>query len=283
MNLTSVSQVRSLLGELGVKPRKSLGQNFLIDKNILNILLTSADLSKADSVLEIGPGLGVVTEELLRTASRVVAVEKDRVLYSHLQGKFGEDAGLELLCDDAMKVDVAQLGINKVVSNLPYSVGSRFLMETSRMDVPPEVMVVTVQQEVAKRMCAVPGTRDYGLLSVWLQLVYDVSLKKVVKPTCFWPRPDVTSAIVVMRAHGQKMVSPAGRDMLYPLTKHVFAYRRKQLVTIMRNAPSGLMVEGKDAEELFEEAGVDGKMRPGDLSVKDWCGLSEGLLCTDGA
>ena len=282
MKLTSPSSVRMLLAELDVHPSKVLGQNFLIDQNILDIILATASIGPDDCVLEIGAGLGVLTERLLQTANRVMAVEVDRRLLSYLADRFSGADNLELVCADALDLDynqIADSGFRKVVANLPYSVGSRVLMDMVMISSPMEHIVVTVQLEVAKRIMASEGNGDYGLMSVWIQLIYDVGIRKTVMGTCFWPSPTVSSAVVEMRRKPGPVMTCTEKDRFRRLTKYAFSQRRKQLKTILHNAPPGLRLMPGDAENLLIELGVDVKARPSDLSVEQWCQLTNMLTC----
>jgi len=272
-NLTSPSDVRAILRDLGVRPSKALGQNFLIDRNILNLLIDAAALAPDDQVLEVGAGLGVVTAELLREARSVTAVEKDNRLHAFLESTLGDNPSLRLIHADAMDVDAAALfaaGINVVVANLPYSVGSRLLADFVTCECPPERVVVTVQREVGDRLAATPGTRDYGLLSVWTQLCYEVVRVKKVSPTCFWPVPEVGSMIVRLNRRDGPLPGRDEMGRLRAVTRGAFAQRRKQLATILpRLFPDG----GRAAPEyrgLLESLGLDARARPGELSADEW-------------
>ncbi len=262
--LTRPSEVRALLDELDFHPSKVLGQNFLIDANILNIMIDTANVSKRDTVVEIGPGLGVLTGRLAEKAKRLVAIEKDKRLHAFLQRSLASLENLELILADALDVDIPVLGADKVVANLPYSVGSRLLMNLFMAPAGPSKIVVTVQLEVADRLAASPGSDDYGLLSVWAQLRYDAHLRKVISPTCFFPPPQVKSAIVELdrRVPEIELRHP---DVFRDLVKRAFSFRRKQMGTILKN-PGAL-----------EKAGIDPQARPENLSVADWVRLSDHL------
>ncbi len=280
INLTSLSHVRALLEELNISPGKNMGQNFLIDRNILDILIDAADIGRDDTVLEVGPGLGVVTEEVARRAGHVIIVEKDRRLSDFLRSKFEGNPGLEVICADMLEVDIERLpalGVNKMVSNLPYSVGTRILVDQVKMADPLRCIVVTLQLEVANRLAAPVGTRDYGMLSVWAQLMYDIELVKVVSPTCFWPKPAVKSAIIKMIRRDDECFDVETREVLYDVTKSAFSYRRKQLVNILSKSAGRFKMERSDAESILAQAGVEINARPENLTVDDWYGLS-GLL-----
>ena len=266
--------MKELLGELGLRPTKALGHNFLIDQNILDILLDAAEVTPRDTVLEVGPGLGTVTERLLESAGRVIAVEKDAKLYGHVRRALGYSHSLELIHSDILDVDLADLvhsGMTKIVSNLPYSVGSRFLVEIARLVNVPATAVVTVQLEVARRLAARPGTSDYGLLSVFAQLAYDIEIRRTVSPTCFWPVPDVRSAIVKMVKRKPDGVTLEDRSFFYTMVKHAFQHRRKQLATILGHLPFVPSLTKEKAVSILDNLAHDVRSRPADLSAKDWC------------
>jgi 16S rRNA (adenine1518-N6/adenine1519-N6)-dimethyltransferase len=280
LKLTSPTHVRSLLEALGMSPSAAAGQNFLVDSNILRILIDAADIRPLEPVLEIGPGLGTVTEALLAKGARVTAVERDRRLCEHLRERFAGAAGLDLRPGDFLELGadaLEALAPAKVVSNLPYSSGSRMLVDLCRMRVPPALMVVTVQLEVAERLAAHPGSRDYGLLSVWVQLRYDVALEKKVSPTCFYPAPKVWSAIVRMARKARPDCGLRDESLFYDLTREAFTYRRKQLATILSRAEGRLSVPTERGQALLRSVEADAKARPEDLSVAQWCALSNAL------
>jgi 16S rRNA (adenine1518-N6/adenine1519-N6)-dimethyltransferase len=254
-------------------PSKSLGQNFLIDGNIRDIILDAADVSSCDSILEVGPGVGALTEKLIQRAARVTAVEIDRRLHGYLQTSYASSTSLELLRADILDLNIDELmdaGINKVVANLPYSVGTRFLVDLSRAVSPPQTVVVTVQQEVAERIVARPGGKEYSMLSAWLQLVYTAEIRKSVARTCFWPRPKVASAIVLMHRRDDAQIDSERRQCFYAMTKYAFSQRRKQLATSMRNAPSDIRIPADQCRAALAELDLDERARPTSLSVADW-------------
>ena len=262
MNLTSPSQVKAWCIENGFHPNRTLGQNFLIDRNALDDILDAAGLDEPTSVLEIGPGLGVLTEGLLMRGHSVTAIEKDPVLADRLAGALGSPQALSVLKGDALDFikKGACDGFRALVSNLPYQAGTRILMELiGRVPAIPETMVVLVQTEVAERLAAAPGSKTRGLAGVWMQLDYDVTPVRAVKAACFWPRPEVGSTVVRMtRHHRNDALAPAVRETLRSLTKQAFQHRRKQLGTIFK----GIVESTARAEERSNE---------------DWLGLAEAL------
>jgi 16S rRNA (adenine1518-N6/adenine1519-N6)-dimethyltransferase len=280
VKLTSPSQVHALLRARNIQPHSALGQNFLIDANIRDIIVAAADPGPGDVVLEVGPGLGVLTEVLAARAGRLVAVEKDRNLHAYLAEEFANHPSVKLIHADALALDagfLAGAGVTKVVSNLPYSVGSRILMNLFALPVPPARITITVQWEVGERLAAAPGTPARGLLGVWAQRSYAVELRKVVSPTCFCPPPKVKSVVVQLeRLPG----AGNGRDryrFFRRLTKEAFGFRRKQMGTILARIAGRLGAPEDGAVAALKTVGLDARIRPEMLSVDDWQSLADGM------
>ena len=257
MNLTSPSQVKEWCLANGFHPNKVLGQNFLVDKNALDAIVDAAGLGDAARVLEIGPGLGVLTEGLLRRGATVTAVEKDPVLADRLAEALGTPANLTVLKGDALDFikDGTCDGYPYLVSNLPYQAGTRILLElVQRVGLAPETMVVLVQTEVAERLSAGPGSKTRGLAGVWAQLDYDVKTVRKVAASCFWPRPEIGSSVVrLVRHHRNDTLSPEVRTLFHRLTKQAFEHRRKQLGSVFK----GVIESTARAEELSNADWLD--------------------------
>jgi len=237
MNLTSPSQVKAWCIEHDFHPNKVLGQNFLVDRNALESIVDAAALPAGARVLEIGPGLGVLTEEMLRRGFAVTAIEKDPVLAERLAEALGNPPNLTVRAGDALDLikDGSCDGFPALVSNLPYQAGTRILLELTQRAFPPETAVVLVQTEVAERLAAGPGSKVRGLAGVWVQLDYDVQLVRAVKAACFWPRPEVGSTIVrLTRHHRNDARTPDWRARFRQITKQAFEHRRKQLGAIFK-------------------------------------------------
>ena len=262
MNLTSPSQVKAWCIEHGFHPNKVLGQNFLVDRNALESIVDAAALPAGTRVLEIGPGLGVLTEEMLRRGLVVTAIEKDPVLAERLAEALGNPSGLSVRAGDALDLikEGACDGFPALVSNLPYQAGTRILLElTQRTTGTPETIVVLVQTEVAERLAAGPGSKTRGLAGVWVQLDYDVQLVRAIKATCFWPRPEIGSTVVrLTRHHRNDALSPDWRARFRQITKQAFEHRRKQL---------GAIFKGQ----------VQSTARAEQLSNADWLAFVSGL------
>jgi 16S rRNA (adenine1518-N6/adenine1519-N6)-dimethyltransferase len=269
-----------LLQLRGLTPNTLLGQNFLIDANIRDIILHTADPRPEDVVLEVGPGLGVLTEILVEKAGRVIAVEKDRGFYEYLKEQFPNKDSLSLILGDALDLDsdfFKNNNITKLVSNLPYSVGSRILMNVFCLPRPPERVTVTLQLEVAERLSAAIGAEARGLMGVWAQRVYRVETVKVISPSCFCPRPKVKSAVVLLRRLPDSVLNTGDRKMFARLTKESFVFRRKQLATILARVAPKLGFELDHALTVLETMGVDPRIRPEMLEVGQWQQLADGV------
>jgi 16S rRNA (adenine1518-N6/adenine1519-N6)-dimethyltransferase len=264
-----------LLDELRLRPKRALGQNFLIDGNILDIIVDAAGIAEGDRILEIGPGLGALTERLLKRGADVLAVEKDHTLCCHLRRWFAGESRLELMEADALEVPADDLLASsvKVASNLPYSTGSRMLVALAQSARRPARMVVTVQKEVAARMAAAAGSRAYGLLGLWLQCDYHVDTVHTVKASCFYPRPEVDSAVMKLERRESRMVPDGLFDRFLTLTKKAFEHRRKRLAgTLDRfvGRPGGTA----GWTHVLERAGIRPDARPEDVGPEEWALLA---------
>jgi len=232
-----------------------------------------ADLSLDDVVLEIGPGLGVMTEKLVQRAQGVIAIEKDSTLCGFLKSRFREATNLELIDGDVLDLDLDEVlasGVSKVVSNLPYAAGSRILVKLGTSRVLPRYILVTLQRDVAQRLAAKPGSKDYGVLSVYTQLDYEVAIEKDVSPSCFMPKPRIWSPIVTLRRGRQSIVQIADGTFFRKLLKWAFSHRRKQLCSLLRHAPHFVAMDVNSINTLFKGLNVNPHARPEALSVAEW-------------
>lgn len=269
MNRTSPSDVKAWCIERGFHPNKTLGQNFLIDRNILDVLANAVGINPGEKVLEVGPGLGVMTEALLQRGAHVTAIEKDPALAQWLRDSLCKEYPdtLTLLEGDALNFDWDELlaqDFKAFASNLPYSVGTRILMDLICHPQAPKRLVTLVQLEVANRFAAPPSTPERGTAGVWIQLDYDVRLVRNVKPSCFWPPPEVTSAIVAMDRHQRSSLTEAQKECFRKLSKHLFTQRRKQLGKVLRKSPPPFNTIDCAA------IGIDPARRAETLSLPEW-------------
>jgi 16S rRNA (adenine1518-N6/adenine1519-N6)-dimethyltransferase len=265
----TLTEVRRLLAEFDIRPSKALGQNFLIDGNILRILIDQADIRNDETVLEIGPGLGVLTVELVARARRVVAIEKDPRLCQYLRDHVD---GVELVYGDAVKVleqpDFRIPSPYKVVSNLPYNISTPILERLVEREDKPRAMVLTVQREVAHRLAATPRHKDYGALTVFTQLCYHVTIAHIISPQCFYPAPQVDSAIIVLERRDPRVKLRAGAPF-HEIVRAGFSQRRKML--------HKLLVEFGEVDKAFAAASVAPTARAEELAVDQWILLANAL------
>ena len=276
MNLTSPSQVKDWCIRNGFHPSRALGQNFLIDRNILEAILDAAGVASGQRVLEVGPGLGVLTEALLERGATVTAVEKDTRLASRLATALGSPQALRVLEADALELDlnaVLGTGFDVCVSNLPYSVGTRILLDLALHPLAPPRFTVLVQTEVAERLAAGPDCAARGCAGVWLQREYDVTRVRAVKATCFWPQPEVGSTVVRLDRRACDLTD-AERTWHQELVRHAFLHRRKQLGAWLRRAPAPVGRDEATLARLLAEAGVDPARRAEQLDNAAWQALA---------
>lgn len=241
----TLNEMRQLLGDHDLRLTKSLGQNFLHDGNQLRRIVEAASLGGEDKVLEIGPGLGPLTELLLQHAATVLAIEKDARLVRILKDRFAgalaietDKAGrLELIHDDALDLlsrSPRDWSDWKLVANLPYSVASPILVELAQPARAPLMLVATLQLEVARRIVAKPSTDDYGLLTLLLQLHYEPEGMFKIPAGCFFPPPDVDSACIVLKRRSNPLLTPDGCKTFVRLVKRAFSQRRKMMAKLLR-------------------------------------------------
>ncbi len=281
MKRTRPSEIKRLLAAEDIIPSRVLGQNFLVDENILNIILDSAHLAEDDVVLEVGPGLGVLTEHLIPRAHRVIAIEKDPRLAAYLREQFGAQPTLHLIEGDALDQNLAMMLKNEhvthVISNLPYSSGTRILLELIDAEDRPLRMIVMLQTDVAERLAAGHGSKAYGVSSIHAQMYYDVVLRKTVSPSCFYPPPDVRSAIVEFYRRSEPQIVLRDTAHFNGLVKWCFSQRRKQVGRLLLNAPAAVVPADRDVPAVLEQAKVRPDQRPESIPVTAWGELSNRL------
>ena len=229
--------MKQILAEGGIRLTKSLGQNFLHDGNQLRRMVQAADLSNADKVLEIGPGLGSLTDLLLAQAGEVLAIEKDGRLVKALEQRFTGAKNLALLHADALEYlqdQTRDWSDWKLVTNLPYSVASPILVELAQNELCPRRTVVTLQLEVSQRLVAEPGNRDYGVLSLLVQLRYAAKGFFKIPASCFFPEPEVDSACITLSARPCPLLAPEQSRTFAKIVKRSFSQRRKMMVKLLK-------------------------------------------------
>lgn len=246
-------------------PKKSLGQHWLTDRDILAAIADEASLVPGDTVLEIGPGLGTLTSEILRRAHQVVAVEFDPDLARKLPGQFpGKD--LEVIHADILDFDFSELPAGyKVVANVPYYITSKIVQKLSEAVNPPSVVVILVQREVAERIAALPGSMS--MLSVSAQVFFEARTGTEVPREYFTPPPEVDSQTVILTRRTVPLIMAEEQKAFFRLVRAGFSERRKKLRS---SIAGGLHMPKSQVDELLQKAGIDAEARPQELSIIDW-------------
>jgi len=281
--------VNMTLRKFNLHPSKSLGQNFLIDQGILKSVVRAAELTKEDSVLEIGPGLGSLTAELAENAGRVVAVEIDKRLVTILKENLKDYENIRIINADILRIDPLKVfeefgdvspktgdvspGRLKVVANLPYYITTPVIMKLLESGLKAKTMVFMVQKEVADRMRAAPGGKDYGALSVAVQYYSKPDVVLEVPPSSFIPMPEVYSSVIKLELFENPPVELRDEALFFKLVKAAFGQRRKTLVNALNNA--GYFGTDKEGiKEMLEKTGIGEKQRGETLSLEQFAQLS---------
>lgn len=260
--------------------QKKYGQNFLIDTSVLERIIRAAQIDKADCVLEIGPGIGTMTQYLAENAGKVIAVEIDKALIPILAETLAPYKNVTVLQGDILKTDVRELAERcnggkplKVVANLPYYITTPIIMGLFEKNVPLESITVMVQKEVAERMQAGPGTKDYGALSLAVQYYAEPEIVANVPPNCFMPRPNVGSAVVKLKRFAKPPVEAVDEKFLFTLIRTAFSQRRKMLINAL--AGSGEAAFSKErTEAALETMGISAQIRGEKLTLGQFAELS---------
>ncbi|NMO97734.1 16S rRNA (adenine(1518)-N(6)/adenine(1519)-N(6))-dimethyltransferase RsmA [Paenibacillus lemnae] len=283
--ISTPKRTKEIIARHGFSFKKSLGQNFLIDQNILHNIVAAAHLTPDKGALEIGPGIGALTEKLAQTAGKVTAVEIDRRLIPILEEVLSPYPNVSVEQGDVLKVDLKDLfarhfeGVSgvSVVANLPYYVTTPILMKLLEEKLPLENIVVMIQKEVAQRMAASPGSKDYGSLSIAVQYYCEPQLVCTVPHTVFIPQPNVESAVIRLKVRDKPAVEVEDEDHFFEIMQASFVQRRK---TIANNLKSRYFPkEGRERlEELLQQAEIDPSRRGETLSMEEYAVLSRVFL-----
>ena len=260
--------------------QKKFGQNFLIDAHVLDKIIRAAEITKDDFVLEIGPGIGTMTQYLAQAAREVVAVEIDKALIPILQDTLSGFPNAEVIHDDILKVDIAGLAKErnggrpiKVVANLPYYITTPIIMSLFESRVPLASVTVMVQKEVAERMQAGPGSKDYGALSLAVQYYAEPYIAANVPPNCFMPRPNVGSAVIRLTRHEVPPVQVDNEKLMFQIIRASFNQRRKTLVNGLNNSPE-ITLTKEQITEAVESLGKGAGVRGEALTLEEFAGLA---------
>ena len=280
--LGSPSATKEIINKYSFAFQKKFGQNFLIDSNILESIVSAADITKDDFVLEIGPGIGTMTQYLCEAARQVVAVEIDKMLIPILKDTLSEYDNVEVINQDVLKLDIKALAQEKnnekpikVVANLPYYITTPIIMGLFESKVPIESITIMVQKEVADRMQTGPGSKDYGALSLAVQYYADAKVQLNVSASCFMPRPNVDSAVIKLTAH-EKPVVDVDETLMFKVIRASFNQRRKTLVNGLKNS-SELDYTKEEIVQAIKAIGKEENIRGEKLTLEEFAALSNSL------
>lgn len=268
-------KTQELVKKYNFKFSKSLGQNFLVDDSVLNDIVSGAEVNDEDFIIEIGPGVGTLTAQLLMKAKKVTSIELDNDLIPILEQELGENKNFSLVHKDALKVDFNELigdeNSVKLVANLPYYVTTPIIVKLLKDGYNFKSLTIMIQKEVAERINAEPNCKEYGALSVLVQYYCNTSIIRRVAPTCFIPRPKVESIVIKLDRLDTPRVRAKDIKLMFELVRAGFNMRRKTLW----NAAKTLKLSKEKLEVAFEKSGVDPKRRAETLTLEEFALLSD--------
>ena len=272
---------RAVLEKYGFSMQKKYGQNFLIDAGILQKIVFAAELSSDDYVIEIGPGIGTLTQYLCEASGKVAAVEIDRKLIPILEDTLAGYENVEIINDDILKVDIKALSEKnnegrpvKIVANLPYYITTPIIMSLFESHVPFRSITVMVQKEVADRICSGPGSKEYGSLSLAVQYYAEPVIAVQVPPSSFMPQPKIGSTVLSLKAYGEPPVKVRNEALMFSIIRGSFNQRRKTLVNGLKNF-AGLDFSKEEILEAIHQLGKKDTVRGEELSLEEFARLSD--------
>lgn len=277
------NKTRLIMKKYGISANKSLGQNFLINEEVVNGIVDASNITKEDLVIEIGPGLGTLTEELLQRAGRVIAIELDDRMIKILKDRFIAYNNFEIINEDVLKVNLAELiNLNKkeynlknakIVANLPYYITTPIIMKLLEEELDIESITVMIQKEVADRLIAIPGEKYSGAITYCVYYYAESDCVMVVENNSFIPEPEVQSEVIKLNIRKKPAIDLKNKDLFFKIIKASFMQRRKTLINSLVN---GKIFSNKDeAKIIFDELGFDLNVRGENLSMQDFANLSE--------
>ena len=279
--ISTPSRTKEIIEANSFAFKKNFGQNFLIDSNILDNIASCAGVTKDDCVLEIGPGIGSLTQVLAENARQVVAVEIDNTLIPILKQTLADYDNIEILNQDILKTDIDAIiqgknnGRNiKVVANLPYYITTPIIMDLLENERHVDSITVMVQKEVAERMQAGPKDKEYGALSVAVQYYCDANLDMIVQPSCFMPRPKVASAVITLKVLPERKVKTTDEKLFFHIVKCAFGQRRKTLMNCLFNL-GNLGFTKEELTEIIQSLGWDERIRGEALGLEEFAALTD--------
>ncbi|MBQ2642614.1 MAG: 16S rRNA (adenine(1518)-N(6)/adenine(1519)-N(6))-dimethyltransferase RsmA [Eubacterium sp.] len=282
--LASRSATKEIINKYSFAFQKKYGQNFLIDSNVLTHIIIDAGIRENDFVLEIGPGIGTMTQYLCETAKQVMAVEIDRMLIPILEETLSAYDNVEVINEDALKLDIAKIVEEKnggepikVVANLPYYITTPIIMGLLESGAPIKSITIMVQKEVAHRMQSGPGSKEYGALSLAVQYYANAEIMMDVSAECFMPRPKVDSTVIKLTRYDEPPIDVKDEKMLFKIIRASFNQRRKTLANGLKNAPT-LNFTKEEIERAIENIGKPLTIRGEALTLEEFAQLTNALI-----
>jgi len=275
MELTSPTTIKELFSKYETKASKGLGQNFLIDKNALGKIISAADLKVGDTILEVGPGIGTLTQELAKTAKKIIAVEKSEVMCKILEETIKDFKNVEIKNDDILQYEPPETKY-KLIANIPYYLTSPLIRKFLETKNPPEFMVLMIQKEVAQRICSKPP--HMSLLAISVQFYAKPKIIDYVSKNCFWPAPKIDSAIIKIEPHNIES-EKIDADLFFKVVKAGFSQPRKQLVNNLATLKSlnGVKLTKEQISSWLLKNNLSANQRAETLEVSDWIKLANSL------
>ena len=274
-------RTRAIMERYGFNFKKGFGQNFLIDTNVLDNIADAAGITSEDTVLEIGPGFGSLTQTVAERAKKVISLEIDTKLIPILNETLADYNNIEIINKDVLKCDIDELSREKndgkpfkVVANLPYYITTPIIMDMLEKHSAVTSMTVMVQKEVAERMQAGPKSSDYGALSVAVQFYADTNIDMIVQPSCFMPRPKVASAVITLKLRDKPSVDVKDKKLFFHIVKCAFGQRRKTLLNTLCNQGNFNMTK-EEIGEVIRSAGLDERIRGEAMSLQEFGVLAD--------
>ncbi|MCI8545808.1 MAG: 16S rRNA (adenine(1518)-N(6)/adenine(1519)-N(6))-dimethyltransferase RsmA [Clostridia bacterium] len=280
-----LEETRAIMNRYHIKANKSLGQNFLISKEVVEEIVRSSEIAKEDLVIEIGPGLGTLTKYLLEKAKKVLCIELDKKMISILENRFSLYKNFGLLNEDILKVDLKNLiktekeknNIQnvKIVANLPYYITTPIIMKLLEEELPLESITVMIQKEVADRLIAIPGGKETGAITYSVYYYAESQAVLEVPKESFIPEPEVTSKVIKLNIRKESIIEIEEKEKMFRIIKNAFMQRRKTLLNALVN--TNIFKCKEEGIEILESLGIDVNIRPEKLSIEDYANIAKKL------
>lgn len=273
-----LNETKFIMKKYNITANKSLGQNFLIDEDVILNTIKSANIGKEDLVIEIGPGLGTLTNELVKNAGKVICVELDKKMIQILKDRFMLFDNIEIINDDILKIDLNKLIDKekypnvKIVANLPYYITTPIIMKLLETRADFESITVMVQKEVADRLCAKTGTREAGAITYGVEYYSEATKLFIVPNTSFIPSPNVESEVIKLKIKKEKRKDVKDEDKLFKIIKYAFMQRRKTLMNALQNSEIG--IDKEELKKVLNTLGIDERVRGEALTLEDFINIT---------